>query len=86
MKTINLSKMELKPKSLLPMVCPFKMEKKCSNCFKIKPVTEFYRKLDRWQSRCKACNAEVVYGYNYRAKLRLRDQLNLKMRLTLSEE
>lgn len=38
--------------------------KKCSNCFQVKPVSEFYRKLDGYQSRCKACNAEVVAGYN----------------------
>lgn len=37
--------------------------KKCSNCFKTKPVSEFYRKLNHYQSRCKACNAEVVAGY-----------------------
>lgn len=38
--------------------------KKCSNCFKAKPLAEFYRKRDRHQSRCKACNAEVVYCWN----------------------
>lgn len=44
--------------------------KKCSNCFQLKPLTEFYVK--RWkgkeahQSRCKACNAEVVRGYRRR--------------------
>lgn len=38
--------------------------KKCSNCFQVKKTeTEFYRKLDRFQSRCKACNAEVVRVY-----------------------
>lgn len=48
----------------------------CSNCFQTKPETEFYPK--RWrgyvgrQSRCKACNAEVVRGYTLRKKERLR--------------
>jgi len=39
--------------------------KSCSNCFKILPATTefFYRKLSGLQSRCKACNAEVVRGY-----------------------
>lgn len=42
--------------------------KKCSNCFELKSLDSFYRKLERHQSRCKACNAEVVRGYNDRAK------------------
>ena len=46
------------------------MEKKCSNCFKIKPVEEFYvsrtKGPNRYQSRCKACNSEVVQGSRYR--------------------
>ncbi len=37
--------------------------KKCSNCFQVKPLDAFYRKLNRHQSRCKQCNAEVVYSY-----------------------
>lgn len=45
--------------------------KKCSNCFKQKPVEEFYTKryrlggklYERYQSRCKSCNAEVVRFY-----------------------
>lgn len=43
-------------------------KKKCSNCFQIKPLSEFYRKLKRYQSRCKACNAEVVRGYMERKR------------------
>lgn len=42
---------------------PKKLEQKCSNCFKVKPVDEFYKKLERHQSRCKSCNAEVVRSY-----------------------
>ena len=42
--------------------------KKCLNCFHLKPLEDFYRKLDGRQSRCKACNAEFVRGYNQRAK------------------
>ena len=51
--------------------------RKCSNCFKEKPISEFYVK--RWpsyrdgqgfQSRCKACNAEVVRGYHKRKRER----------------
>lgn len=47
--------------------------KRCSNCFRIKPLEQFHRKLERHQSRCKACNAEVVaswmarYPRSYRA-------------------
>lgn len=41
--------------------------KSCSNCFQIKPDDQFYTRrqggrLGR-QSRCKACNAEVVRSY-----------------------
>ena len=49
--------------------------RKCSNCFQLKPDTEFYVK--RWrsyvgrQSRCKTCNAEVVRGYCRRRRARL---------------
>lgn len=45
--------------------------KKCSNCFKIKPVSEFYtrRQSDGFQSRCKSCNTEVCAGYRERLKL-----------------
>lgn len=54
------------------------VEKKCSNCFKIKPVTEFYRKRaygpNGRQSRCKECNNEVVRGYHERARERMRDK------------
>lgn len=55
--------------------------KKCSNCFQMKDETQFYPKrirrkdgtfLEARQSRCKACNAEVVAGYFQRAKERLR--------------
>jgi hypothetical protein len=42
--------------------------RRCSNCFKEKPLTEFYPKLRGYQSRCKGCNAEVVYAYSARRK------------------
>jgi hypothetical protein len=50
--------------------------KKCSNCFKLKPVSEFYtrRTGDGRQSRCKECNREVVAGYRERARGRMRDE------------
>ncbi len=41
--------------------------KPCSNCFQVKPLAEFYKKLSGFQSRCKACNAEVVRGYYARS-------------------
>lgn len=58
------------------------MTKRCTNCFKEKPTAQFYRKLNRWQSRCKDCNAEVCRAYRQqktiseiRAKFaRLRDK------------
>jgi hypothetical protein len=53
-------------------------EKKCSNCFKVKPVTEFYRKLNDYQSRCKACNSEVVCAYAKRLREKKRDLLLFK--------
>lgn len=41
--------------------------KKCSNCFKEKPLNEFYLKRPTgFQSRCKACNNEVCKGYRKR--------------------
>lgn len=43
--------------------------KRCSNCFQYKPLDQFYRKLTYYQSRCKGCNAEVVYSYHYKHKL-----------------
>jgi len=45
-------------------------EKKCTNCFKLKSKSEFYTRKshDGYQSRCKACNTEVVKGYRTRAK------------------
>jgi hypothetical protein len=43
-------------------------EKKCSNCFQVKPISEFYRKCDRHQSRCKSCNAEVCFVYRNRLR------------------
>lgn len=44
--------------------------KKCSNCFKLKPTQEFYtRRSGYQQSRCKACNAEVVRGYRERRSI-----------------
>lgn len=42
--------------------------KKCSNCFQVKTLDSFYRKLERHQARCKACNAEVVRGWKNRKK------------------
>ena len=44
--------------------------KKCSNCFQVKLVTEFYRKLKSYQSRCKQCNAEVCSGYKLNKSLK----------------
>jgi len=44
------------------------MIKRCSNCFEFKDESEFYRKLQKRQSRCKKCNAEVVRGYARRRK------------------
>lgn len=51
--------------------------KKCSNCFQQKPLTEFYTKKEKSgkigrQSRCKACNAEVVRGYKQRLDAKLK--------------
>lgn len=46
--------------------------KKCSNCFRIRPLERFYPKRDRkrgvdtWQARCKDCNAEVVAAWKDR--------------------
>lgn len=43
--------------------------KKCSNCFRIKPVDQFYSRHDKrtgrrdWQARCKRCNKEVAAGW-----------------------
>lgn len=42
-------------------------EKKCANCFQVKPIEEFYLKrfpgrLYR-QARCKPCNKEVCAAY-----------------------
>lgn len=38
--------------------------KKCSNCFRVKALSEFYVKRGYGhQSRCKSCNAEVCYVY-----------------------
>jgi hypothetical protein len=49
--------------------------RKCGNCFQVKPVTEFYPKRPfnskpTYQSRCKACNSEVVKGWKMRKKQR----------------
>lgn len=46
--------------------------KKCTNCFQLKPEDAFYRKLAWRQSRCKACNAEVVRGYVRRKQEKVR--------------
>lgn len=37
--------------------------RKCYNCFEVKPLTSFYKKLTGFQYRCKSCNAEVVRAY-----------------------
>lgn len=39
--------------------------KKCSNCFQLKPLTDFYvkRAQNSYQSRCKKCNPEVCKAY-----------------------
>lgn len=52
--------------------------KKCSNCFEVKPVNNFYKKLQSYQSRCKECNAEVVRGYAKRLREKKRDLILLK--------
>lgn len=44
------------------------IERKCNNCFNVKSVSEFYRRLDDYQGRCKACQAEVWAGYKARTK------------------
>lgn len=48
------------------MVKDLNSVKKCSNCFTVKNISYFYRKLKSYQSRCKSCNAEVVRGYRKR--------------------
>jgi hypothetical protein len=41
--------------------------KKCSNCFQVKVLCDFYPKRpDGYQSRCKDCNAEVCRAYKKR--------------------
>jgi hypothetical protein len=42
--------------------------RKCSNCFEFKPLTEFYRKRDGHQYRCKVCQPEVARSYARRAR------------------
>lgn len=42
--------------------------RRCSNCFQIKPLRDFYRKKNGYQSRCKPCNAEVHYCWANRYK------------------
>lgn len=50
--------------------------KKCSNCFQTKPLDDFYvKRPSGHQSRCKACNTEVVAGYKARAHQKLFDQI-----------
>lgn len=52
--------------------------KKCSNCFEEKPLNEFYVKREKQgryvyrQSRCKACNPEVVASYRKQRRERER--------------
>lgn len=43
--------------------------KKCGNCFKTKPLDEFYiikssNKKDGRQNECKRCRTEICYVYN----------------------
>jgi hypothetical protein len=43
-------------------------EKKCANCFQVKPITDFYLKRfpgrpEYRQARCKVCNKEVCAAY-----------------------
>ena len=42
--------------------------RRCQNCFRTRPLTDFYRKLNGYQYRCKDCNAEVVAGYAQRRR------------------
>lgn len=42
--------------------------RKCSNCFQVKPVSEFYRKLRGHQCRCKACQPEVQRAWYRRSR------------------
>ena len=51
--------------------------KKCCNCFKIKPVADFYlnrtgNKGNERQSRCIDCSAEVLRGWRARKRNALR--------------
>ncbi len=50
---------------------------KCSNCFKIKPTEQFYRKLGGRQSRCKLCNHEISVAYQ-REKRKRESRNNLE--------
>ncbi|MCP4914542.1 MAG: hypothetical protein GY909_15615 [Oligoflexia bacterium] len=45
-----------------------KITQKCSNCFIYKKIECFYKKGNRYQSRCIECNNEVCQGYNERKK------------------
>lgn len=46
-------------------------EKKCSNCFQVKPISEFHRKGNGYQSRCKdPCNNEVARAWRKKAQER----------------
>lgn len=50
-----------------------KTHQKCWNCFKTKKLEEFYpnrTKKQAYQTRCKACNAEVMRGYMQRKRER----------------
>lgn len=40
----------------------------CTNCYQMKPYSEYYKKLNGYQYRCKKCNAEVVRAYNKRSR------------------
>jgi hypothetical protein len=52
--------------------------RKCNNCFKILPLTEFYKKLDGHQYACKMCAKELVYGYRQRKIDKKWDELYTK--------
>lgn len=39
--------------------------KLCGNCFKVKSLSEFYRKGKTWQNECKPCRTEICYIYKY---------------------
>lgn len=42
----------------------------CNNCYELKPLTDFYPKMNRGKpgflNHCKICHREVVYCWKYR--------------------